>query len=398
VIRNPRRIETAARLIVAVAGVVTVSCDKPDSSSTSQLTESIPAAAPPEDAADAAAPIEPRIEPPARRDGKWMQVSINEATACALRADGTVWCWGRVPIFGNAYVKEPRQVPGISNASAIGVGFTSTCVLVDKHASCWGWNYDGSVGSLPIDTHDFRDKPVHVNIREPLVAVAGGKGHTCALTARGAVWCWGNNDYGQVGVMPKKRESYEPNDSRLPTRVPIPPARAITAGRHISCALDRDEDLVRCWGDLDIRGSSGSIGPIVPPTLIGDLKHPTAIVASETQACALQRDSAPACWGTQIPIAGRRVTIRDRADAQTLHTYPELAGTTAIALAESRVCAITSKTQCFGWYMDLDSPILSADILGNFASISVGLSEACGLTATGELWCWRFPPRKMIGD
>lgn len=372
-----------------------VACDKGDPPSTLPAPQRVEPPPPP-----IAIPVtlemasDPSVEPPVQRAGTWKQVSMVGTTACAVRDDATIWCWGQVPLFGNGRVAEPRQIPGVSKATAVSVGLGSTCALVDDHAWCWGWNYDGSLGVAPTDTHDFRDKPVRVNISESLTAIAAGKGHTCALAASGAVWCWGYNEKGEVGVPTKKHDVNEPNDTRLPTRVTLPPARAITAGRGISCALERDRDAVWCWGDLEIRGSSGGDGTIVPPTKIDTLKNPTAIVASETSACALQRGAAPACWGSQVPIIGEVVKIRDR-DASQLHTYADLAGATTIALAESRVCATTSKTRCFGWYPDLDVPILGAVIPGNFVQLASGPFEACGLTTKGDLWCWRFPPRKL---
>jgi len=34
---------------------------------------------------------------------------------------------------------------------------------------------------------------------EPVVELATGSNHSCALVASGRVWCWGRNDAGQLG-------------------------------------------------------------------------------------------------------------------------------------------------------------------------------------------------------
>jgi hypothetical protein len=75
----------------------------------------------------------------------------------------------------------------------------------------------------------------------PLADVAVGDHHACGLTAEGQVWCWGNNDDGEVGVPPSPWEA--------PVRVELGGAKAIgvAAGTHHSCALASD-GAVTCWG------------------------------------------------------------------------------------------------------------------------------------------------------
>lgn len=35
---------------------------------------------------------------------------------------------------------------------------------------------------------------------EPIIKIACGRQHVLALDAKGRVWCWGNNDKGQLGL------------------------------------------------------------------------------------------------------------------------------------------------------------------------------------------------------
>lgn len=66
-----------------------------------------------------------------------------------------------------------------------------------RGVKCWGDNSNGQLGD---GTTMSRNQPADVpGLTEGVKAVAAGAGHTCALTAKGEVLCWGGNDYGQLG-------------------------------------------------------------------------------------------------------------------------------------------------------------------------------------------------------
>ena len=74
----------------------------------------------------------------------------------------------------------------------------SACGLTSAGAvECWGDNRYGQLGDV---TKIRRASPVAVSgLSGGVIAVTAGGGHTCALTTAGAVKCWGENDYGQLG-------------------------------------------------------------------------------------------------------------------------------------------------------------------------------------------------------
>jgi hypothetical protein len=117
---------------------------------------------------------------------------------CALRGDGTVWCWGcnSSGQLGqgdtNAY-PGPVQVKGLSGVTIIGASLTAACARAPDGLYCWGDNGAGQVGNGLTD-----GKPVTLPAKvatttglDDVVQVAGGQVTTCALTSAGAVFCWG---------------------------------------------------------------------------------------------------------------------------------------------------------------------------------------------------------------
>ena len=94
-----------------------------------------------------------------------IQIAAGAEHACALRADGTVWCWGRNQYgqAGNDTVDRaaPAAVAGVSGAVALGVGTNTSCAIKsDGTAWCWGRNNSGQLGdgttvdSIGVDTVD----------------------------------------------------------------------------------------------------------------------------------------------------------------------------------------------------------------------------------------------------
>lgn len=166
---------------------------------------------------------------------------------CLLTSNGSVWCWGENcdGELGNGTWDDssvPTAVLGLSsNVKAIRVGEDHTCAL-RKDGSVWCWG-DGNEGQLGDGDWSDKNAPVQVANLAGVRDLWSGNDYACAVTSNGAAWCWGRNDEGKLGD--------GTNDDRaVPTAVLGLSSNAamVRAWDDHTCAVKRDGKVL-CWGD-----------------------------------------------------------------------------------------------------------------------------------------------------
>jgi alpha-tubulin suppressor-like RCC1 family protein len=156
----------------------------------------------------------PRSTPVAvASDLAYADLSGGTQYACALRVEGVPDCWGHLP-YGylqehSTHEENLLNLPTVPEPVATGLKFRSVsvgsavaCGLTDDGAAhCWGDNLHGALGDGttrgPNGSPRMTPGPVLGERRfQTLVA---GYYRACGLTAEGVAYCWGRNDYGQLG-------------------------------------------------------------------------------------------------------------------------------------------------------------------------------------------------------
>jgi alpha-tubulin suppressor-like RCC1 family protein len=148
---------------------------------------------------DRATPVQPH-----GLGGSVVQIATGQAHTCALKSDGTLWCWGDNTggqLGDGTFTARltPVQVTALGNTvQKIATGGFHTCVIKnDGTPWCWGDNESGQVGD---GTFTTRTLPVPITPpASPFVEISGGEYHTCARAIDNSIWCWGDNEYGKLG-------------------------------------------------------------------------------------------------------------------------------------------------------------------------------------------------------
>jgi alpha-tubulin suppressor-like RCC1 family protein len=174
------------------------------------------------------------------------EVATLQLASCALRDDGTTWCWGNP--FG---VQAPTRVGALPLAVRVVGGSATVCAITREGAvACAGKALTcSSTGAT--STFAPVDVPTLANVTD----LALGSSHACALLADGGVWCWGCGDSGAIGDLSVP-------ESRSPVRVPIAPAQRLASETRATCAIVGDG--ITCWGDGSQFGTSLTVNPVSP--------------------------------------------------------------------------------------------------------------------------------------
>ncbi|MEO6773251.1 MAG: hypothetical protein ABI467_09530 [Kofleriaceae bacterium] len=132
-----------------------------------------------------------------------VQLATGQDQACAITKTGEVWCWSE-------HRPTPVELPALRGATAIAANHLHTCAIVHRELWCWGENMFGQLGDgTPTGLGDVVAEPVRAKLPFEPVKVGVGRDSTCALATTGEVWCWGSNEYGQLGT-PRMQHSETP--------------------------------------------------------------------------------------------------------------------------------------------------------------------------------------------
>lgn len=246
---------------------------------------------------------------------------------------------------------------------------------------------------------------------EAPLALALGGGHSCARTREGNVYCWGDNDAGQLGHV---------SATGRPARVEgLSDVTSLAAGERHNCASDA-QGRAFCWGfgmDAQLgRGvePDGSAAPVRPDGLVeGDFVE--QIGAGAITNCLVLTPAGGGarevrCFGVNSHSSGGGArgliesptgAVMDVNDAVSVHP------------GRDHTCAVVdegdfNEVVCWGWarlgrlgdgnIADEDEltgqPVLdnaSRTPLSNVLQLAVGEQSACALIedgATRRLRCW----------
>jgi alpha-tubulin suppressor-like RCC1 family protein len=261
------------------------------------------------------------------------QVSSGSALVCALRTDGSVWCWGRGAQGG------------------------------------FGQKFEGSAGEACVQTAPgYRCSPTPIKVPglPPVDFIAVGYEAACAVTKSKDVWCWGRNQNGEAGALATNATCAGGPCIVPPAKIAGLPATMsqVTLGYSHACSLASDGQVF-CWGDPSWgrlgRGTNNPPQGREPSPVVGLTGIPTHIQTSldaYAHTCVLL-GGYPHCWGANSNLALGVASTGETCESVPCSTTPIKAAPTGLT------------TQ--------------------FSRITTGFQHTCGITyPAGDVYCWGY--------
>ena len=200
-----------------------------------------------------------------------------EGVYCAVVSGGTVSCWGAGYDNGQTFGHQldvPAPVAGLTSVKSLTNDVNTFCaLLLTGQVRCWGSDEDGSLGN-GVPAAGYSTQPVTVRGITTATQLAGTYSSFCALESTGRVYCWGANNYGQLGY------GLTNGGSSVPIQVVnVTGAVAVTGDNaQAYCALLATHRIY-CWGNDEVgQLGNGATIPHSAPTKVGVVTNAVSVL------------------------------------------------------------------------------------------------------------------------
>lgn len=322
----------------------------------------------------------------------WTKISrsVVLGNTCAIDNSGKLWCGGRNArgqlgrgTGGEAEFESLAPVASEATWFDVAVGAQHACgVQSDGSLWCWGAN---DFGQLGVDSKEDQYAPLQTGVDAKWSRVTAGAFHTCAMRQDGAIWCTGRNELGQLGTGVR---AFTPK----PTHV-LSGVLSVATNEYLVCAILRNRQTW-CWGAFGFWPQSIPLfaddmllgipyGQARTPILVDDTRAFENLTAFDSRMCGVASDGVRWCWGGRLDALNKNATALDRIDdpAESGEWIP----------AGNELCSlrVDQTVWCYAWKSP--SPSTPKQVLpdsGKWTQVVAGDSHICALNEQRQLWCW----------
>lgn len=308
-------------------------------------------------------------------DQTWLSVTAGVYHSCAIRTDGTLWCWGsngmgQLGTSTKKHAPSPTPVQVLVEGTdqtwlAVSAGYFYTCGIRTDHTLwCWGADYGQLGTSAPTD--DSSPSPAQVlaeGTDQTWLSVTAASSHTCGIRTDHTLWCWGSNQYGKLGTITTSGpHKTNPTPVQVLASGPDQTWLTVDAGSAHTCGIRTDHTLW-CWGtnrygQLGPGNNLGYTGPNpVPAPVLAKRADRTwlTVSAGNSHTCAIRTNHTLWCWGNNV--------------------HGQLGNDTKMKIGRVPANPTPTKVRAKG-----DDQA--------WLTVYANALHSCAIRANGTLWCW----------
>lgn len=227
----------------------------------------------------------------------WRQVAGDQHTA-AIKTDGTLWTWGnngngQLGLRDRVHRSSPVQVGALTNWKQVSVGgFSGHTLAVKTDGTLWSWGDNGR-GQLASLNTTIRSSPVIVGALTNWKQTAATSSGSYAVKTDGTLWAWGRNTEGQLGLLNVAHRSSPVQVGTLTNWKSVNGS----AGA-LSIAAVKTDGTLWAWGD-NIFGQLGllNVTSRSSPVQVGTLTNWQSAIISREHCLAIKTDGTLWAWG-----------------------------------------------------------------------------------------------------
>ena len=305
-------------------------------------------------------------------------------------------------------ITPPEETVGpTSGLKIISAGGEHNCSIKNEDGSLWCWG-NNETGQLGDSSNDSSSNPKSIST-ELWQTVVTGENHSCGIDEVGALHCWGKNDSGQLG-------NGSTTDENSPTAISINSDWSdVSLGSSHSCAIKNIDELW-CWGSNTFSQLGHSSTNTRKPSLLiktNDDETTTtenwiATASGDSHTCAIKADQSLWCWGgNSSGQLGQGTTVALIAEPTEVAADSQWSSVSANG---DHSCAIKTGNSLWCWGSNssgqignnADAAIVSSPTEiaagSSWSKISLGTDHSCGIKDDDSLWCWGGNSHGQLGD
>jgi alpha-tubulin suppressor-like RCC1 family protein len=291
----------------------------------------------------------------------------------------------------------PESAPALATTATAAPAFTQvsagareTCgVTAENGAYCWGFNEFGEIGD---GTTTGRLRPVAVAGGLLFRMISVGTNYACGVTTDYRAYCWGFNGDGLLG-----------DGTTINRASPVPVAggkrfRLVDAGTEHTCGVSYPDNLGYCWG-YNGRGGlgDGTITKRLTPTAVSGGLQFRQVAAGLEHTCGVTTSDRAYCWGSDsVGQVGDSVSAAHRLTPTRVKINRRFR---QIDAGAGFSCAVTTTGKAFCWGNGRDGQVGDGKdflrywpvaVAGKhaFGRVTTGERHTCGETTDNRTYCW----------